>query len=112
MTIPVGRAESARVILVGRQAADFNVGLFANLAACAAFWVLVALAVYSLILAAFPSRCHCSPPRARPAFLTARFLFRTRAALRPSAFDFAARCIACSDPQGVRTNSLLRSGRG
>ena len=49
MTIPVGRAESARVILVGRQAADFNVGLFAVLAACAAFWVLVALAVYWLI---------------------------------------------------------------
>ena len=38
MTIPVGRAESARVVVAGRQLADFNVGLLAALAACVAFW--------------------------------------------------------------------------
>jgi ABC-type uncharacterized transport system permease subunit len=37
--VPAGRPESA----------DFNFGLLAALAACVAFWVLVALTVYWLI---------------------------------------------------------------
>ena len=48
--VPVGRPDWGSVVPVSRPAsADFNVGLLAALVACVAFWVLVALTVYSLI---------------------------------------------------------------
>ena len=48
--VPVDRPERATFVPAGRpESADFNFGLVAALAACVAFWVLVALTVYSLI---------------------------------------------------------------
>ena len=48
--VPVDRPERAAFVPASRhESADFNFGLVAALAACVAFWVLVALTVYSLI---------------------------------------------------------------
>lgn len=47
--VPVGRPDWGTVVPADRpESADFNVGLLAALAACVAFWVLIALAVCSL----------------------------------------------------------------
>ena len=48
--VPVGRPDWGTVVPAGRsKSADFNFGLLAALAACVAFWVLVAVSVYVLI---------------------------------------------------------------
>ena len=48
--VPVGRPEWGTVLPASRpESADFNFGLLAALVACVAFWVLVALTVYSLM---------------------------------------------------------------
>ena len=50
MAVPVDRPEWDTFVPAGRpELVDFNFGLLAALAACVAFWVLVALTVYSLI---------------------------------------------------------------
>jgi ABC-type uncharacterized transport system permease subunit len=47
--VPVGRPDWGTFVPASRpESADFNFGLLAALAACVAFWVLVALTVYSL----------------------------------------------------------------
>jgi hypothetical protein len=46
--VPVGRPDWATFVH-GHESADFNFGLLAAFVACVAFWVLVALTVYSLI---------------------------------------------------------------
>ena len=48
--VPVGRPDWGTFVPASRpESADFNFGLLAALAACVAFWVLVALTMYSLI---------------------------------------------------------------
>jgi hypothetical protein len=48
--VPIGRPDRGIFVPAGRpESADFNFGLLAALAACVAFWVLVALTVYWLI---------------------------------------------------------------
>ena len=48
--VPVGRPDWGTFVPSGRrESAGFNFGLLAALAGCVAFWVLVALTVYSLI---------------------------------------------------------------
>jgi hypothetical protein len=48
--VPVDRPDRGTFVPTGRaESADFNFGLLAALAACVAFWVSVALTVYSLI---------------------------------------------------------------
>jgi ABC-type uncharacterized transport system permease subunit len=48
--VPVGRPDRGTFVPASRhESADFNVGLLAALAACVAFWVLVALTLYPLI---------------------------------------------------------------
>jgi hypothetical protein len=48
--VPVGRPEWGTSVSGSRStSADFNFGLLAALVACVAFWLLVALTVYSLI---------------------------------------------------------------
>jgi hypothetical protein len=48
--VPVGRPDWGTILSARRsEAADFNFGLLAALAACVAFWVVVALTAYLLI---------------------------------------------------------------
>ena len=48
--VPVGRPDWGAFAPVSRhESADFNFGLLAALVTCVAFWVMVALTVYSLI---------------------------------------------------------------
>jgi ABC-type uncharacterized transport system permease subunit len=48
--VPVGRPDRGNFVPAsGPESADFNFGLLAALAACVAFWVLVALTLFSLI---------------------------------------------------------------
>ena len=48
--VPVDRPDWGTFVPASRhESADFNSGLVAALAACVAFWILVALTVYSLI---------------------------------------------------------------
>ena len=47
--VSVGRPDGSTFVPVSRhESADFNFGLLAAVAACVAFWVMVALTVYSL----------------------------------------------------------------
>ena len=48
--VPVGRPDWDTFVPASRhESAGFNFGLLAALAGCVAFWVLVALTVYSLM---------------------------------------------------------------
>ena len=48
--VPAGRLDRGTIVPAGRpESGDFNFALLAALAACVAFWVVVALTVYWVI---------------------------------------------------------------